>query len=139
MLEPLDPPSSAQGPIAVGGDLDIENCTAQSGYEGVFIDPTFGFHVAIGGDFTCQGDSNGCLAGVGFVTGNVQFSNNPGGVTFEANGIGRNVQINNNSGAVVSANAIIGNLRCQGNTSNPTNEGFPNTVVGKEQGQCAGL
>ena len=75
------------GPVIVGGNVDIQNCTgAESGYE----------TAQIGGNFTCD-DNSRCLAAFGQVRGNMQ--------------------INDNAEADVGNNTVGGNLRCQRNAA----------------------
>jgi hypothetical protein len=153
-------------PIAVVGNLEIENCALISGIEPT-SGPTPG--ITIGGNFVCENNANPCLAQGGKVGGNVSFINNSGGsqlfrVTIGGNlsvnensctlsgcevavvvdsTVGGNVEVNNNSGpgdSTVGANVIHGNLRCQGNTPGISDDNVgPNTVDGKKLGQCAGL
>ena len=41
--------------------------------------------------------------------------------------------------SVLAGNIIVGALSCTGNDPPPTNKGFPNGVLGRTSGQCAGL
>jgi hypothetical protein len=135
------------GPVLVGGNVTIQQCTAPSGVANTFFEG-FGFAVLIHGNFTCSNNSAGCDVNGGSVGGNVTIANNSGPDLFFGgasavflSSIGGNVQFNNNSGpaaSVVELNTIGGNLQCQGNSS-VINNGFPNQVVGNEQGQCSGL
>lgn len=153
-------------PISVGGNLQIENCTGQSGYE-VTSGPAPG--ITIGGNFACENNAEPCLVTGGKVGGNVRFINNSGGsqlfsptiggnlsvnensatlpgseVAVVVRGtIGGNVEVNDNSGpgdSIVGGNVIHGNLQCQGNTPGVSDGNVgPNTVSGNTEGQCAGL
>jgi hypothetical protein len=153
-------------PISVDGNLRIENCTGESGYQ-VTSGPAPG--ITIGGNFACENNAGPCLATGGKVAGNVLFINNSGGsqlfgVTIGGNlwvnensatlpgsevavvvhsTIGGNVTVNDNSGhqdAIVGANVIDGNLQCQGNGPGVSDDNVgPSTVGGKKLGQCAGL
>jgi hypothetical protein len=129
------------GPISVGGNVQIRNCTGQrgSGYS-VFVGS-----LTISGNFACDHNSGGCVATGGSVRGNVEANNNSGGsnpgADVERNNVGGNMQVNNNSGSsasVVGGNTIGGNLQCAGNTPGVTDVGSPNNVAGNKQGQCAG-
>jgi hypothetical protein len=55
------------------------------------------------------------------------------------NTIGGSVRVNHNSDATVAIldNMISGNLHCIGNALGVSNQNKPNTVDGKESGQCA--
>ena len=41
--------------------------------------------------------------------------------------------------SILAGNRINGKLSCTGNDPPPTNKGFPNEVLGRTSGQCAGL
>jgi len=127
------------GAISVGGSVQIQSCTAGSGYNAP------GATLTISGNFACDHNSGGCFAEGGSVRGNVQVNNNSNGGGLGAdvggNNVGGNVQVNNNSGSsasIVSRNTIGGNLQCAGNTPGVTDIGVPNTVTGTKQGQCVG-
>jgi hypothetical protein len=119
----------------------------------------------VNGDLTIDGNfnANQCLSvnldslGVTTIFGTVQFQrcteasvvdvdiggnvvcNNSGTCQIAQNRVKNgNVAVNDNSNATVGGNTIGNNLVCQGNTS-ITNAGFPNTVGGHKNGQCAGF
>lgn len=76
------------------------------------------------------------------VGGNVTILNADTGsaIDFGGNTVSGNVSLQNNSasaGILVPGNMITGNLVCAGNTPAPDDEGSPNTVAGRETGQCA--
>lgn len=101
-----------EGTVTVGGSVQIENCTARSGFVGPGI--------TIRGNFLCQNNRGPCEAWLGEVKGNAQIQNN------------------NSAGASdVSLNTIGGNLLCGQNTPAPTHNAGPNWVTGNLQGQCA--
>jgi hypothetical protein len=141
LVELVSTPPFGFGPISVGGNVQIRNCTGASGYNGTTV--------TISGNFACDHNSGGCLAAFGSVRGNLQFNNDSNGggpgAAVSFNVVGGNVQVDNNSGnsaSIVEDNRIGGNLQCAGNTPNPpgvTDEGAPNLVAGHKQGQCAGL
>jgi DUF4097 and DUF4098 domain-containing protein YvlB len=87
----------------------------------------------------CLGNSISGGVGVSFVTGTgpvcVASSAN---VELEGNSINGAVKLDFNGTVQVEANTINGSLECSGNVF-VGNDGFPNTVTGKESGQCAGL
>jgi len=117
------------GPTRVGGNARIENCT---------LFGAAGAPIIIDGNLACNGNGR-CIVEVGSVGGNAQINGN-GGVTLGSTTFGGNVQVDDNTGAsIVGGNTIGGNLSCQGNTPPPIDQGDPNTVAGKKQGQCAGL
>ena len=154
-------------PISVGGNLEAEDCTGQSGSSGweVTTGPAPG--ITIGGNFACENNADACLVRGGKVGGNVLLSKNGPSQVFSAtiggnlwvnensctspgcepavavnSTVGGNVVVNDNSGpsgAIVGGNVIYGNLQCQGNTPGVTDGGDgPNTVSGNKLGQCAG-
>jgi hypothetical protein len=115
---------TAFAPVTIGGNVEIENCAGEAGYE-----VETGGNVKIGGNFTCNGASGGCFAQGGSVDGNVTEDDNPAdGSTVQNIKVGGNVEANDNAVAFVTGNTIGGNLKCTGN-SLVTNSG--NTVQGK--------
>ena len=81
-----------------------------------------------------------CGGGVSVCAG---FNYNPGIPNAHPHGPANkfgNVSITNTSPAVViyAGNFVAGSLTCSGNAF-VTNDGFPNTVLSQELGQCAGL
>jgi len=138
------------GPISVGGNVQIRNCTGQRGS---------GYSVLVGsltisGNFACDHNSGGCVATGGLVRGNVQVDDNTngsgntngnGGAEVTGNNIGGNVQVDKNSGSpgfnnFVDGNTIGGNLQCAGNTPGVTDGGSPKQGPvrrGQLLGRCA--
>jgi pimeloyl-ACP methyl ester carboxylesterase len=101
-----------EGTVTVGGDLQIQNCTAKSGFAGPGI--------KIRGNFVCQSNLGPCEAWLGTVDRDVQVQHNKSTVATD-----------------VSLNTIGGNLRCQQNTPAPTHNAGPDWVTGDLQGQCS--
>jgi feruloyl esterase len=101
-----------QGTVTVGGNLQIQSCTARSGFVGPGID--------IRGNFLCQNNLGPCEAWLGEVAGNALIQNNTSA-----------------SASDVSLTTIGGNLLCQQNTPAPTHNTGPDWVTGNLQGQCA--
>jgi hypothetical protein len=87
----------------------------------------------------CLGNSISGGVGVSLVMGTGLFCTNAfANVELEGNNINGAVKLDNNGTVQVEANTINGSLECSGNTS-VSNDGFKNTVTGKESGQCTGL
>jgi len=84
------------------------------------------------------GDPAAGCAGNRFA-GDVNLSNNLA-VTFGANAVSNNVNVNNNGpgNTVIKANTVYQVLACAGNSPPPTNAGQVNTAASKT-GQCATL
>jgi pimeloyl-ACP methyl ester carboxylesterase len=101
-----------EGTVTVGGDLQILNCAAKSGFAGPGI--------KIGGSFLCQDNLGSCEAWLGEIKGNAQIQNNRSTVASD-----------------VSLSMIGGDLQCQQNTPAPTHDTGPDWVTGKPRGQCS--
>jgi Tannase and feruloyl esterase len=101
-----------EGTVTVGGDLQIQSCTAKSGFAGPGI--------KIRGNFRCQSNLAPCEAWLGKVDRDLLLQNNRSSVA-----------------ADVSLNSIGGNLQCQQNTPAPTHDAGPDWVTGDLQGQCS--
>jgi feruloyl esterase len=98
-----------EGGVTVTGDVQIAQCSQQSG----FIGPG----VKIGGNFECSNSTGGCEADLGTVQGNVQ--------------------IKGSNGSDISLVSVGGNLQCSGNTTAPTHNFGPDFVTGIFESQCA--
>jgi pimeloyl-ACP methyl ester carboxylesterase len=101
-----------EGTVTVGGDVQILNCAAKSGFTGPGI--------KVHGSFLCQNNLGSCEAWLGDIKGNAQIQNNRSTVASD-----------------VSLTRIGGNLQCQQNTPAPTHSAGPDWVTGKLQGQCS--
>jgi hypothetical protein len=101
-----------QGTVTVGGNLQIQSCTARSG----FVGPG---SINIRGNFLCQNNLAPCEAWLGEVAGNALIQNNTSA-----------------SASDVSLTTIGGNLLCQQNTPTPTHNTGPDWVTGNLVGQC---
>lgn len=100
------------GSVLINGNLEIQQCTADSGYVGPGIQ--------IGGNFECHNNSGACVAQMGTVTGNIHIHNN-----------------SSQASSDLSLNTIGGELQCAQNTPLPTDAEGPNQIDGNVQGQCA--
>jgi predicted acyltransferase (DUF342 family) len=149
--------------ISVSGNVRIEACSGQSGFEVTPSDAAPG--ITIDGNFTCTNNPEGCVVRGGEVRGNVSLRNNVAGQIFSAwiggnlqvagnssggesaaislNTVAGNVEVSDNSapgGALAGGNTIGGNLECHGNTPGVSDDGNgANKVGGNKLGQCAGL
>jgi hypothetical protein len=155
-----------QTPILIGGNVEINNCTV-GGSLGSFP-PGSGFpSFTVRGNLSCENNGD-CVLNGAEIGGNARFINNKAGVNVfnatiggnlsvsdntvasvtsevaavAADNVGGNVEVNNNTiGTVgVGGNVIGGNLRCVGNSQQPSDDGNgPNTVNGHKLGQCSSL
>jgi hypothetical protein len=154
-----------QTPIFIGGNVEINNCTVGGSFGSSPGDfPSF----TVRGNLSCENNGDFCGLDGAEIGGNARFINNHGGVNvFNAtiggnlsvsdntvanvtsevaavalDNVGGNAQVNNNTNGIVivGGNVIGGNLRCVGNSQQPSddNDG-PNTVNGHKLGQCSSL
>lgn len=74
------------------------------------------------------------------VVGDINVTQNSGGVVVGANSVSRDLIVVNNTvgGPVIKANTIAGRLGCFDNDPPPVNSGQPN-AASTEEGQCVGL
>jgi hypothetical protein len=154
-----------QTPIFIGGNVEINNCTAASLGSSPGSDfPSF----TVRGNLSCENNGDFCVLDSVQIGGNARLINNQAGVNvFRAtiggnlsvnensctlqgcevavvvnSRVGGNVEVNDNSGpqdSGVGGNVIGGNLRCQGNTPGVSDGNSPNTVNGHKLGQCSSL
>jgi hypothetical protein len=121
---------------------DRANALAMCGStsESVSVSNARGF-VLIGGP-----TDHGCAPNT--FTGNVTLTDNSAGAYIEGNRIGGKVTVNHTTGVgglpgdsapKIKANTVQGNLACASNTPPPSNDGVPNSVVGRRSGQCTTL
>jgi hypothetical protein len=140
----LNGPASVLGNIIVGAGatLDLESVSIDgsilaNGAALIFIDlSSIGHNINAFGAAKVEVFSN-------LIDGNVVVSS-ASFISINGNTISGNVNDQGNttgSGAsnIITGNGIGGNLVCAGNMPPPTNNGVPNTVSGKEVGQCVGL
>jgi len=99
------------GGVSVRGNVTIENCSQQSGFEGPGI--------MIGGDFVCAGNSAPCYADGGTVVGNVILLKNISSTASD-----------------VSDDIIGGSLSCLKNSPQPTDTGGASFVSDRGPDQC---
>jgi len=97
-----------EGTVTVGGEVQILNCNAKSGFAGPGI--------KIHGGFLCQNNLGPCEAWLGEIAGNAQIQNNRSTMASD-----------------VSLSTIDGNLQCLQNTPAPTHNAGPDWVTGKLQ------
>jgi hypothetical protein len=100
--------ASPTGPVTIGGNVEIEGCghtEDSSGYNGN------GGTLKIGGNFTCTGDSAGCVAESGLVGGNVKVDGNGAISEVVGNTIGGNLTCTGNNGGVFSSGNTVGGRR----------------------------
>jgi len=101
-----------EGGVSVGGNVQIQGCSQQSGFVGPGI--------KIGGNFQCQNNSGACEGDLGDVHGSVLISNNSSNIPSD-----------------VSLTSVGGVLQCQGNSASPTHSFGPDWANGQLSGQCA--
>ncbi len=117
--------------ISVAGNVNLQNCGLNNEVD----------FVTIAGNFVCANNPLGCGARGSVVQGNLTVDGNSRAVDVVGNQVSGNVDVSGNSGSapVVEDNTIGGNLKCFDNNPSAVDLGFPNTVGGHKQGQCAGL
>jgi len=154
----------APQPIIIGGNLEINNCTVGGSLgssPGGF--PSF----TVRGNLSCENNGNACVLDGAEIGGNARFINDQAVNVFNAtigsnltvsdnrsanatdevaavagDNVGGNVAVNNNITGIVlvGGNVIGGNLRCVGNSQQPSDDNSgPNTVNGHKLGQCSSL
>ena len=132
----LESPSNTHR-TAVGGDLNIVNCTDGSfngAQGGVSAGPPP--NMLIGGNVKCDGNPAGCVFDYAVVGKSLECNGNFD-CDLQSDAIGHNATINNSTSSMFVLNSIIGgNLVCFGNSGAI---GSGNTVAGTESGQCTGF
>jgi hypothetical protein len=128
--------------VAVGASLSVSssdvggNVSVAEGASINAIDPATHFDR----NLSTEGAN---MVNLTFITvgGNSSFDATTGSLSVSSTDNGGNVSITNTSPDVVvyADNHVAGDLTCYGNTGGVTNDGLPNTVLGQEYGQCAGL
>jgi hypothetical protein len=129
------------GPISVGGNVSIRNCTGTGSFEK---------NVTIGNNVVCSGNAS-CVVDRITIQGNLTVDNNRSSTlqnSITGTTVSGNVKFSGNTGGNTGApsdvnfivrNTIGGNLTCNNNTPPPINEGATNIVTGNKSGQCANL
>jgi len=102
--------------ISVGGNLRIDNAAA------------FSFSASPGS--TVNGDFN--IVGLSSPDSSLTVD----GTTIDGS---LNLIYDNVGSIQLGGNTVDGNINCHADLVNPTNGGIPNTVKGREEGQCANL
>ncbi len=125
----------AGGIHMTGGTLEVCGSMVAGG-----VHVTGGASVTLGAGLddglTCAGNA---ISGGVKISGVLLFGPGVASVELEGNSINGAVSLDNNNVVEVESNIINGSLECSGNLVPVSNNGFPNTVTGKESGQCAGL
>jgi hypothetical protein len=126
------------GRVAIGGNVTIQNCTANVLSGAVGNDTTVPPRILIGGNAKCNNNVGGCRLAYLVIGGNVECSGN-GKCSVESDVVADNVTVNNNyaTAPLIDGNVIGRDLKCNGNT--PTPIGGNNLVAGDKAGQCGGL
>jgi hypothetical protein len=127
----------------IGGNATIRRCTGLDNNT-----PETIANAGVGGNVSCTDNGTSCDMTIDRIGGNVVIEHN--GLSecaltqFALTTVEGNVRIDQNtsctslgaSPVAIVDNVISGNLQCNGNRPGVTNEGRPNTVNGKETGQC---
>ena len=131
--------ASNHGPISIGGNVSIQNCTGNA---------SLAKSKTIGGNVVCSGNAS-CEVDHSTIQGNLTVDNNNSstrGNDISTTTVSGNVDFSGNTasakpgfGNTIFSTTIGGNLNCINNTPPATNEGAPNTVTGTKTGQCANL
>ena len=103
-------------------------------------------HAVVNGNIVVKGLSSGMTMANATVAGNVIVTETTGTLVAIAFSTitGQVLVLNNDESGptpylIVEGNNIGGNLICKGNSPDPTNQGYANTVGRETLGQCAGL